>query len=551
MKIYGEGLTVYDVYQVAFKKEIIELDLDQLVAVNITYEHVQEWGEAKYPIYGVNTGFGELIPIVIPPQFKSELQYNLIRSHAAGGGEPFCDEVVRAIMLSRLNCLMKGYSGISVQTVELLREFLNRGIHPVIPQQGSLGASGDLAPLAHMALALIGEGSVRFKGHLRPTSEVLEEEGLKPIKPGFKEGLSLINGTSAMTGTASLVIVKAFQLLKTELLASAAFVQCLGGSTRAFDSRGHELKNHTGQVMIAEHLRSLLAESTLTHEHGDLVRSITEKSGNSDEVVDTGVFLQNAYTLRCIPQILGPVFDALNYCRKLVEEELNSCNDNPLFFDRPEETFHGGNFHGQYVAMASDFLNIALTEIGVLAERQVNRLVDPHTNGNLPAFLAHGQTGLFCGYEGAQYLATSVASENLDLAAPSSVKSIPSNGQNQDVVSMGLNAARKSWQLCENVGTILSVLVAACHQASFFIGPEKFNSPVRQLHDELSAFVSQYTDDHALSETISQVRNFLLSERGWEVIDSLLDSWTDGEEVTRSLSYKAPARLASLSLAGV
>jgi histidine ammonia-lyase/tyrosine ammonia-lyase len=222
-----------------------------------------------------------------------------------------------------------------------------------------------------------------------------------------------------------------------------------------------------------------------------------------------------------------------------------------LFFDRPEETFHGGNFHGQYVAMACDFLNIALTEIGVLAERQVNRLLDPHTNGNLPAFLAQGQTGLFCGYEGGQYLATSVACENLDLAAPSSVKSIPSNGQNQDVVSMGLIAARKSWQLCENVATILGVLVAACHQAAFFIGPEKFNSPVRQLHEELSAFVPQYADDRPLSQTISQVRTFLLSERGWKFMDFFVDFWTEGEEVTTSLWDKAPHQRTSLSFAGI
>lgn len=512
VRITGENLSIYDVYNIAVNKAQVELDRAQLVKVKDTYDRVQKWGEAKHPIYGVNTGFGELINAIIPPQFKSELQYNLLRTHAAGAGQPFANEVVRAIMTVRLNCLMKGYSGASLQVVTLLQEFLNRDINPVIPQQGSLGASGDLSPLAHMALPLIGDGYVSFKGDTRRSSEVLEEESLKPVIPGFKEALSLINGTSGMTGAASLALVKAFRLLQTEIVASVDFVQCLGASTRAFDSRGHELKNHIGQVKIAESLLRMLDGSTLTRDHADLMRSVSEQSADSDEVVNVQVFLQHAYTLRCIPQILGPVLDTLNFCRKLTEEEINSCNDNPLFFAEAEDSFHGGNFHGQYVAMAADYLNIALTEIGVLAERQLNRLLDPHLNGDLPAFLAHGQSGLFCGFEGGQYLATSIASENLDLAAPSSVKSIPSNGQNQDVVSMGLTAARKSLQLCENVTTILGVLVAACYQASYFVGQEKFNPAIKELHQELSTLVPLYQDSSPMNEQLATIRQHIVGQ---------------------------------------
>ncbi|MCI0491097.1 MAG: tyrosine 2,3-aminomutase [Blastocatellia bacterium] len=513
MIINGKDMTIATLFEVAVNKEPVELDKEMLDKVKQTYDRVQEWGAEKHPVYGVNTGFGELAHIIIPPDYKSELQYNLLRSHAAGGGRHFPDEIVRAIMTARLNCLIRGYSGVSVQALQLLAEFLNRGIHPLIPEQGSLGASGDLAPLSHMSLPLIGDGLVRMDGQVRRSGEVLEEHGLKPVKPGFKEALALVNGTSAMTGAASIALRNAYRLLKIALLASADFVQCLRASTRAFDPRGHELRNHLGQIIIARELRRCIASSGLTQQHAELMNSISKNASGSTEVLDAAVFLQHAYSLRCIPQILGPVLDTLNYASKVVEEELNSCNDNPLFFETPEETFHGGNFHGQYVAMSCDILNIALTEVGVLAERQLNRLLDPHLNGDLPPFLASGDFGLFCGFEGAQYLATSIASENLDIAAPASIKSIPSNGSNQDVVSMGLIAARKSLQLCDNVTTILAVLIAACHQASHFIGQEKFNNLSRDLHQELSKEASLYTDALPISEIIARAREFILSNR--------------------------------------
>jgi histidine ammonia-lyase/tyrosine ammonia-lyase len=463
--------------------------------------------------------------VIIPPQYKSELQRNLLKSHAAGGGQPFSDEIVRAIMVTRLNCLMKGYAGVSPQALELIQHFLNRGIHPVVPQQGSLGASGDLAPLSHLALPLIGEGYVRGQRGSRNASEVLREENLEPIELGFKEALAMINGTSAMTGIACLVIVKARKLLQLAILAGADVLQCLGGSVGAFNGRGHELKNHEGQILVAGVLRSLLAGSRLVRDHRDLMRSISERSAQSDGVVETSILLQQAYTLRCIPQILGPVADTIKFCKKIFEEELNSCNDNPLIFESPEESFHGGNFHGQYVAMGCDYLNIALTEIGVLAERQLNRLLDPHINGELPPFLASGYAGLFCGFEGAQYLATSIASENLDLAAPASVKTIPSNGQNQDVVSMGLISARKSLQLCDNVATILTVLVAACYQASHFIHSGGFSPVIKGFHRELSnLLITEYKDDFPISELIAAVRGYLMSEPCWSFLDTHIEA---------------------------
>ncbi|MEU6670728.1 tyrosine 2,3-aminomutase [Streptomyces sp. NPDC046727] len=522
MIIKGDGLTVDDLYAVAAGGESVELDDSQLSMVDDTCARLQKWGAEGHPIYGVTTGFGEMVFMSIPSKFETTLQENLLRTHAAGGGPLFPDEVVRAIQVARLNCLMKGYSGIGSDALRLMGEFLNRGIHPLVPEQGSLGASGDLAPLSHLALPLIAAGRVRYRGTVREAKDVLAEQGLAPARLGYKDGLALINGTSGMTGVAALALVRARRLMRLALWASAAFVQVMGGSTRAFDARGHELKNHQGQNAVARHVRQLLDGSELTREHEDVMRLISEQKGDSGEVTQVKDYLQNAYTLRCIPQILGPVLDTMDYCRRLVEEELNSCNDNPLIFDSPETIFHGGHFHGQYVAMAGDFFNIAVTEIGVLAERQLNRILDPHLNKAYPAFLALGDEGLYSGLQGSQYLATSIASENLDLAAPASVKTIPSNGQNQDVVSMGLIAARKSLKLIENVTTIVGVLVAACYQAATITGIHRFSPQVRGLLELLADTVPGYRDDNGVAaDFLAAIRAAVLDERAERLLPTI------------------------------
>jgi tyrosine 2,3-aminomutase len=520
--IRGQGMTVDDVHRVAVGGEKVEIDDGQLGLVDATCDRIQQWGREGHPIYGVTTAFGELVHMSIPPHHETELQENLLRTHASGGGPVFSDDVVRAMLLARLNCLSKGYSGISVDALRLMAEMLNRRVHPVVPQQGSLGASGDLAPLSHLALPLIGAGRVRYRGEIRDSAEVLAEEGLRPVRLGYKDGLALINGTSGMTGAASLALVATERLMRLSLWASATFLQAMRGSTSAFHSRGHALKNHRGQSGVAAAMCHLLEGSDLTREHADVMQQISAVEGVGDRVADHSHYLQDAYTLRCIPQILGPVVDAAEYCRRIVEEELNSCNDNPLVFESPETIFHGGHFHGQYVAMACDFLNISITEIGVLAERQLNRLLDPHLNKPYPAFLAMGVQGLFCGLQGAQYLATSIASENLDLAAPASVKTIPSNGQNQDVVSMGLISARKSLQLAENVHTITSVLVAACYQAASLVGIERFGPNVRGLLHLIADTVPAYRDDTAVAgDFLATIRDLL---RGDE-LHTLLPAW--------------------------
>lgn len=538
MLIRGEGLTIDDVYAVAVSGDKVDIDEGQLKMADESCERIQQWGATGHPIYGVTTGFGEMVYMSIPAKFESQLQENLLRTHAAGGGALFPDEVVRAIQLSRLNCLVKGYSGIGSDALRLMGEFLNRGIHPVVPEQGSLGASGDLAPLAHLALPLIGPGRVRYRGEIRRSDAVLAEHGLTSVRLGYKDGLALINGTSGMTGAGALALVRARRLLRLALWASAAFVQIMRGSTRAFEERGHQLKNHRGQIAVARAIADLLAGSELTREHEEVMRLVNEQSGDGSAVTQVKDYLQNAYTLRCVPQILGPVVDTLSFCIRLIEEELNSCNDNPLIFESPETIFHGGHFHGQYVAMACDFINIAVTEIGVLAERQLNRILDPHLNKEYPAFLALGDEGLFSGLQGSQYLATSIASENLDLAAPASVKTIPSNGQNQDVVSMGLIAARKSLRLVDNVHTIVSVLVAACYQAAAITGVGRFSPPVRGMLDHLLDTLPAYRDDQGIAaDFLDLIRITMLDPKVDKFLPSL-DIAADG--VASSMASRVP-----------
>jgi histidine ammonia-lyase/tyrosine ammonia-lyase len=290
-------------------------------------------------------------------------------------------------------------------------------------------------------------------------------------------------------------------------------------------------------VVIARQMHQLLEGSRLVQNHDVIAGRLYQaweqhqSAHREDTVFKSDIYLQSAYSLRCIPQILGPVLDTLQFCRQIVEAEVNSCNDNPLLFDTPEATFHGGNFHGQYVAMACDFLNIAVIEIGVLAERQLNRLLDPHLNGDLPPYLAAGQVGLQSGFEGAQYLATSLAAENLSLAAPSSVLSISSNGSNQDVVSMGLIAARKTLQLCENTATILATLVAACHQAYYFLDGAKFSPQVKTLHHQLATVAECYQDDVPIHALIHQVRTFLLERPGHSLVHGCVGFCSDSQGI--------------------
>ncbi len=404
-------------------------------------------------VYGITTGFGAFKDRIISPDQVTQLQRNIVMSHAVGVGRPLDAATTRALMLVRANTLAKGYSGVRPETLDLLLEMLNRDVLPVIPSQGSLGASGDLAPLAHMALVMIGEGEAVLRGEWLPGGEALQRAGLRPVTLGAKEGLALTNGTGLMCALGCLVTRRAEGLAQTADVAGCLSLEALHGTPTAFDARIHAVRSHPRQVECASHLRQILAGSTFVRGHDP--RNV-----------------QDAYTLRCIPQVHGAVRDAIAYARWVLEIEINSATDNPLIFLDEEtgaaEILSGGNFHGQPVALAMDYLGMALAGLGNMSERRLTRLTDEASNaGTLPAFLTK-RGGLHSGFMLVQYTAAALASENKVLAHPASVDTIPTSANTEDHVSMGPIAARHAQQIADNVERILAIELLAAAQGIDF-----------------------------------------------------------------------------------
>jgi histidine ammonia-lyase len=442
-------------------------------------------------VYGVNTGFGDFAEIVIPRARLLELQQNLVRSHAAGVGEPLSEAETRALMALRANVLAKGYSGVRPETLERLVVLLNRGVHPIVPGQGSVGASGDLAPLAHLALALVGEGSCRYHGETRPTGDVLRELGLSPLTLQAKEGLALINGTQLITALAALALAEALRLARTADVVGAMSLDALRGTDVAFDPRIHEARGHAGQSASARNLKRLLAGSPLRESHRECGR------------------VQDAYSLRCMPQVHGAVRDALAYVTSTVTLEMNAATDNPMVFAETGEILSGGNFHGEPVALASDMLAIASAELGAISERRTERLVNPTLSG-LPAFLTR-RGGLESGLMLAQVTAAALASENKSLAHPASVDSIPTSANKEDHVSMGPIAARKAVRVVTNVRRILAVELMAAADALDLLRPVASAAPLMAVHAHVRTKVPERTGDRPLSPDIETLAREIAS----------------------------------------
>jgi MIO-dependent L-tyrosine 2,3-aminomutase len=456
------------------------------------------------PIYGVTTGYGEMIYMLVSTSKEVELQTNLVRSHSAGVGPAFAEDEARAMLAARLNALAKGYSAVRPELLERIALYLNQGITPAIPEIGSLGASGDLAPLAHIACSLIGEGYVLRGGKRVETGSVLRELGITPLELKFKEGLALINGTSAMTGLGSLVVGRALNQVRQAEIVTSLVVETLRASTSPFGAEGHDIaRPHQGQIDTAHNLRLLLRGSELTVEHADLRRQAQEQKQNG-EVHRTEVYLQKAYTLRAIPQVVGAVRETLYHAARTLETELNSSNDNPLFFEG-KEIFHGANFHGQPVAFVLDFVTIALTQLGVFSERRTNRLLNRYLSDGLPEFLVAGDPGLNCGFAGAQYPATALVAENRTIG-PASTQSVPSNGDNQDVVSMGLISGRNARRVLWNNDKILAVEYLAAAQAVDVSGRYEQLSPAgKATYGAVRALVPTLGVDRYMGDDIEMV----------------------------------------------
>ena len=505
----GHSLRIADVAAIARGEHSVRLEDAVVERVRASRAGLEALAEKGTPIYGVNTGFGEMVHHWIEKDDGAALQENLLRSHCAGVGEIFKREEARAMMVARINSLARGYSAIRAEVLSRLVDYVNLGITPAIPHVGSLGASGDLAPLAAMAITLTGEGYVLGRnGERVATKGVLQEKGIAPLKLKYKEGLSLINGTSAMTGLGCLTVERfRAQVRQAEIIAGLA-LEALQASTGAFMVAGHDQgKPHPGQIASAANLRKLTEGSQLAQSHESFAAAMRAQASGGN--ASTEVFMQKAYSLRCIPQILGAVRDTLDFCAGVVERELNSSNDNPLFFGG-DEVFHGGNFHGQHVAFAMDYLAIAATQVGVISERRLNRLLNPHLNRALPEFLVSKNPGLRCGFAGAQYPATALVAENRTLCSPASIQSVPANGDNQDVVSMGLIAARNAKKIVDNTSYILAIeLLAACQAVDLIGGAAKLSSAGRAVHGFVRESIPSLDEDRYMSDEIEVVAELI------------------------------------------
>ncbi|MBC7894977.1 MAG: histidine ammonia-lyase [Cytophagaceae bacterium] len=503
--IDGDSLDMRDVVSVA--RERARVDMHQSARERHTRLRAIVDGivERNEPVYGVNTGFGKLSDITIPPARLAELQTNLIRSHAAGVGPALSEDEARAVMLLRANVLAKGRSGIRPEVVELLLAMLNADLFPPIPEQGSVGASGDLAPLAHVALALIGEGLLHRGTHVDSAGAMLASVGLAAAELGPKEGLSLINGTQAHTAIAALALWDARGLWATAHVSGAATLEALLGTPVAFDARIHDVRGQPGQTWSATLFRALTAESAIRESH---------RSN------DTRV--QDAYALRCMPQVMGPIHDALEFAEGVVGRELNAATDNPLVFD-DGAMLSGGNFHGQAVGMACDFTAIALTNLGAMAERRIDRLVNPDLNQGLPPFLAK-DAGVNSGFMIAQVTAAALASECKVLAHPASVDSIPTDGGKEDFVPMSMSAAVKLRRVVHNVRHILAIELLCAMQGLEFRRPLTSSAPIERAFALLRGAVPALDRDRVLSADFATVA--LQISRGayehivWDLRDS-------------------------------
>jgi histidine ammonia-lyase len=487
----GQPLTLAEIEAVSLMACPVAIAPAALARVAQGRTIIEEILAAGETVYGVNTGFGKLSDVRIPPEKLAQLQANLVRSHAGGVGQPLSEAESRAMLLLRANVLAKGFSGCRTALVEMLVALLNAGVHPVIPEKGSVGASGDLAPLAHLALVVIGEGEAFYKGERMAGSEALRRAGLQPIVLVAKEGLALLNGTQAMNAVGALAIARGLRVAQLADLAGAMSLEALMGTPAAFDPRIHQARPHAGQIQVAEHLLELLADSQIRESH---------------RAHDSRV--QDAYCLRCMPQVHGAVRDALEHVRGVLKIESGAATDNPLVFPEPtcEAPNHGavlsgGNFHGAPLAYAFDYAAIVMTNLASITERRIDRLLNMDINEGLPAFLSP-DPGLSSGFLIAQIVAAALINECQVLSHPSSTGSIPTDGGKEDHVSMGMTGALKLRQIVEHAERVLAIELMCAAQGLEFRRPLKASREVERAHAAVRAVVPKLEQDRVLSPEI-------------------------------------------------
>ena len=501
LSITGNDLTIDQFSQVVFDVVPVALSPNARRRMERAHHLVQQVVSQDQPVYGVNTGFGKFSNVHIGARKLESLQLNLLRSHACGVGEPLSESETRGMMLCRANVLAKGHSGCRPEVAIQLMEMLNHKIHPVIPCQGSVGASGDLAPLAHLALVLVGEGEARVGSGRMPGRTALRTFRLHPLKLGPKEGISLLNGTQAMLSLGILSLLSAQNLANTADVATALSLDALKGTPVAFDEKIHDLRPFPGQITSAANLRRLTAGSRIRESHLSCGR------------------VQDAYSLRCAPQVHGAIRDTLAFARKTLEIELNAATDNPLVFPKEGEILSGGNFHGQPLAMALDFMAIAMAELGSISERRIERLINPEY-GDLPPFLTR-DPGFNSGFMMLQVTAAALTSECKVLAHPASVDSIPTSGNKEDHVSMGMGAALKLRQVLQNVRRILAIELLCGAQGIDYLVPLKPGWGAQRAHKLVRSVSASVTRDRSLSCDIEKVSELIEKARFAEIIRKL------------------------------
>jgi histidine ammonia-lyase len=496
LKLNGNNLTFDDLREVVYDNRPVMLAPDAREKVDAARAVVDKLVRENRVAYAITTGVGKLSDVHIDPAQNRQLQLNLIRSHSAGVGEPLSEAETRAMMVLRANSLAKGFSGVRADVINVLCEMVSRKVHPVIPSQGSVGASGDLAPLAHLALAMLGEGEVFYEGARMNSAEAMRRAQIKPLVPEAKEAISLINGTQAMLAVGSLALLSAENLAATADVLGAMTLDALRGTDVAFDERIHTARPHGGQVKVAANLRRLIAGSEIRQSHKDCSR------------------VQDAYSLRCIPQVHGAVRDTLDFCRRTFDVEMNSAVDNPLVFVQKGQpvgdVISGGNFHGQPLAFALDYLAIVLTALAGISERRIERLVNPALNENLPAFLAP-DAGINSGFMMPQVTAAALASENKVLAHPASVDSITTSGNKEDYVSMGMAAAIKLKKVVANTTHVLAIEACAAAQAIDFLAPLKTSPLLQRAHAAIRKVSPRIEQDRVFASDFARIAEVIRS----------------------------------------
>lgn len=505
-KIKGK-LSIDDFYDVVFNGVSISIDQSVRETVWESFDFLRTFAKDKV-IYGVNTGFGPMAQYKIRDSERQQLQYNLIRSHASGTGNPLDPLYVKAAMLARLNTLSLGYSGVHTSVIDVMTQLINKDITPLIYEHGGVGASGDLVQLAHLALVLIGEGEVFYNGEKRQTREVFEIEGITPINVEVREGLALINGTSVMTGIGIVNAIYSRRLLEWMIACSSAINEIVQAYDDHLSDDLNLTKRHSGQREIARSMRSHLKDTRLTRKREHHLYT----NNNGVKVFEEKV--QEYYSLRCVPQILGPVLDTLEAVEHVLVEEVNSANDNPIVDVKHKNVYHGGNFHGDYVSLEMDKLKIVVTKMAMLSERQLNYLMNAKLNDILPPFVNLGELGLNFGMQGVQFTATSTTAENQMLSNPMYVHSIPNNNDNQDVVSMGTNAALITKKVIENAFEVIAIeLIAVIQAIEYLKVQEKISTKTKSLYDAIRILVPPFVADTAMYPYVNQVKQYIINHK--------------------------------------